>query len=145
MIYSAPLENSHKEILDVFHCNAKPLALGPRLGLDPKHNEFALRIPSCWYLKSLVDPTQPPQHEPIMPNVSWWNIGCVGSPRVGARIGHVDFMLFVSISFALGSQRKRGFQWNMGLTPHAPFVVNIGLTTRPQVETWSCQAPCIVP
>ena len=25
-------------------------------------------------------------------------------------------MLFVSISFALGSQRKRNFQWNMDLT-----------------------------
>ena len=30
-------------------------------------------------------------------------------------VGHVDFMLFVSISFALGSQRERSFQWNMGL------------------------------
>ena len=38
-----------------------------------------------------------------MPNVS-----------IGARVGHVHFMLFVSVSFALGSQRKRGFQWNMG-------------------------------
>ena len=47
-------------------------------------------------------------------NTSQWNIGCVGSPGVGARVGHVHFMLFVSISFALGSQHKRGFQWNMG-------------------------------
>ena len=31
------------------------------------------------------------------------------------RIGDVDFTLFVSISFVLGSQRKRNFQWNMGL------------------------------
>ena len=50
------------------------------------------------------------------PNGTRWNIGCVGSPRVGARIGHVDFMLFVSISFALGSQRKCVFQWNMGFS-----------------------------
>ena len=47
------------------------------------------------------------------PNTSQCNIGCVGSPGVGAPIGHVHFMLFVSISFALGSQRKRSFQWNM--------------------------------
>ena len=47
--------------------------------------------------------------------MSRWNIGCVGSPRFGARVGHVDFMLFVSISFALGSQCERGFWWNMGL------------------------------
>ena len=32
----------------------------------------------------------------------------------GARVGHVHFMLFVSNSFALGSQRERSFQWNMG-------------------------------
>ena len=29
-------------------------------------------------------------------------------------IGHVHFMLFVSISFAIGSQRKCSLQWNMG-------------------------------
>ena len=33
---------------------------------------------------------------------------------IGARIGHVHFIKFVSISFAFGSQHKRGFQWNMG-------------------------------
>ena len=50
------------------------------------------------------------------PNASQWNIGCVGSSGVGAGIGHVHFRLFVSISFAFGSQRKRSFQWNMGLS-----------------------------
>ena len=48
------------------------------------------------------------------PNASQWNIGCVGSPGVGAGIGHVHFMLFVSISLAFGIQRKCSFQWNMG-------------------------------
>ena len=33
------------------------------------------------------------------PNKSQWNMGCIGSPGVGARVGHVHFMLFVSISF----------------------------------------------
>ena len=33
---------------------------------------------------------------------------------VGACIGHEDFMMFVSNSFALGSQRERFFQWHMG-------------------------------
>ena len=50
------------------------------------------------------------------PNASQWNISCVGSPGVGARVGHVHFMLFVSISFALGSQCKPSFQWNMSHT-----------------------------
>ena len=56
---------------------------------------------------------EPPQtqHEP---NMSRWNIGRVGSPWVEARIGHVDLMLFVPISVVLGSQRERGFWWNMG-------------------------------
>ena len=38
------------------------------------------------------------------PNRSRWNIGRVGSSRVGARISHVHFMLFVSISFELATQ-----------------------------------------
>ena len=49
-------------------------------------------------------------------NASQWNIGCVGSSGIGGRIGHVYFKLFVSISFAFGSQCKRSFQWNMGFT-----------------------------
>ena len=49
------------------------------------------------------------------PNPSQWNIGGikssgVGSSDVGARIQHVHFMLFVSISLlALGTQHKRVF------------------------------------
>ena len=34
----------------------------------------------------------------------------------GVCIGHVYFMLFVSISFALGSQHKRNFEWNMNIS-----------------------------
>ena len=60
-------------------------------------------------LKSALPPTR-------NPNASQWNIGCVGSPGIGAGAGHVRFMLFVSISFALGSQHECSFQWNMGLT-----------------------------
>ena len=45
-----------------------------------------------------------PNATPHLPNAnsnaSRWNIGCVGSPGVGACVGHVHFMLFVSISFA---------------------------------------------
>ena len=49
-------------------------------------------------------------------NTSRWNIGRVWSPRIGACIGHVDFMLFVSISCTLDSQREHSFWWNMGLS-----------------------------
>ena len=48
-------------------------------------------------------------------DASRWNIGCIGSPHIGACIGHVHFMSFVSISFVLGSQPKHNFWWNMGL------------------------------
>ena len=37
-------------------------------------------------------------------------------------MGHVDFMLFVSISFALVSQLKFSFQWNMGLSDRVIFL-----------------------
>ena len=47
-------------------------------------------------------------------NASQWNIGCFGSSGVGAHVGHVHFMLFVSILCALGSQGKHNIQWNMG-------------------------------
>ena len=49
------------------------------------------------------------------PDASRWNIGGVGPSIVGAGVGHVLFMLFMSISFAMGTQRKLVFQWNMGL------------------------------
>ena len=49
------------------------------------------------------------------PNASRWNIGDTGSPARGAGVGHIHFMFFVLISFALGSQREPSFQWNMGL------------------------------
>ena len=87
----------------IFHCDGKPFALGPGIGLDHQRHNFALEIPTCWYLKSLkfvLPPTQtlkmaiPPTPTP---NVSRWNIGDVGSPTRGAGVGHVDFMLFVFI------------------------------------------------
>ena len=43
------------------------------------------------------------------PNASRWNIGCVGSLRLGLAL----VMLFVSISVALGRQWEHSFQWNM--------------------------------
>ena len=47
-----------------------------------------------------------------------WNIGDVGSPTQSFRVGHVHFMLFMSISFASGTQRQLVFQWNMGYRVH---------------------------
>ena len=36
-------------------------------------------------------------------------------PMQTFHAGHVHFMLFMSISFASGTQSKLVFQWNMGL------------------------------
>ena len=40
------------------------------------------------------------------PDTSQWNIGGVGPSGIGAGVGHVHFMLLMSISFASGTQRK---------------------------------------
>ena len=97
----------------ILHCNAKPLTFGPCVG--------GLENFLCWDTNMLVSKNpcgrnampDRPKAKPGMPNVSpkasRWNVGCVGSPRIGARVGHVHFMLFVSILFELGTQREPGF------------------------------------
>ena len=109
-------------IKPIFHCNAKPFALGPHIGLDPQLHNFALGIPTCWYLKMLkvaLPPRQnikfalPPRQNP---NMSQRNIGCVGSPMQNFLVGHVHFMLFGVILFMLVTQREPSLQWNMGLS-----------------------------
>ena len=52
------------------------------------------------------------RHPMQNPNVTQWNIGCVGFQTF--CVGHVHFMFFVLISFAIGGQCKPTFQWNMG-------------------------------
>ena len=60
---------------------------------------------------------------------------------VHIRVSHVDFMLFVSILFALGTQRERFFSWNMGFKPifHCdakPFALGTGVGLDPQHHTF---------
>ena len=43
------------------------------------------------------------------PDASQWNIGGVGPSGIGTGVGHVHFMLFMSISFASGTQCKLVF------------------------------------
>ena len=56
-----------------------------------------------------VSPEAKPQRQPVEYRLRW-------VPGVGSMVRHVHFIFFVLISFALGSRRKRSFQWNMGLT-----------------------------
>ena len=53
--------------------------------------------------------TQNPQRETV-------EYRFCGLQTQNSCVGHVHFMLFVSISFAFGGQRKHSFQWNMGLS-----------------------------
>ena len=55
-----------RSLKPIFHCNANPFTLGSR-------DDFALPIPTCWYLKILANPTRPliyPTRPPIYPTRS---------------------------------------------------------------------------
>ena len=108
----------------IFNCKAKPLALGLRDGYGLQREGFPLPISTCWYPKTLACPTRAPntsqycptrayitqrkpQHWPVEYNLRW-------TISRWLCVGHVDFTLLVSCLLALDSQRKCGFQWNMG-------------------------------
>ena len=87
----------------IFHCDAKPFALGPRFGLDPQRHNFALGIPTCWYLKMLKFALPP------TPNLNLPYLQCepqtpvieikvaLGPQPQNSRIGHVHFVHFVCL------------------------------------------------
>ena len=103
----------------------KKVALGPGVGLALQRHYFVLGIPTCWYPKILKFAFPPTQN----PNTTQWNIGCVGSLALGVCVGHVHFIFFVLISFALGSRRKRSFQWNMGLRRRRVRHLTVGIVS----------------
>ena len=82
----------------IFHCNAKPLTLGPIISNASQ---------SCPIRASNAQ--REPQRLPVE-----YSLHSVHESLV--CIGHVQFMLFVSITFPLGSQLKQGFWWNIGFT-----------------------------
>ena len=95
------LHCSHCRLKPIFHCDAKPFALGPGVGLDPPMPQFHIGYTNQ-YIKTLKFALPPTpnlnfvSHRKRTPNASQWNIGCVGSPGFGAGIGHLDFMLLCS-------------------------------------------------
>ena len=62
------------------------------------------------------------RHPTQNPNASRWKIGCVGLQTQNSCVGHVHFILFVSISFALGGQPKHSFSVEYGLKGRAKSV-----------------------
>ena len=80
--------HTKENLKPIFHCHTKPFALGPCVGLDPPMPQ------SCWYLKTLKFALPQAQD----PNVSRWNIGCVGSPT-----SHVQLV----VEYRLKSNSKK--------------------------------------
>ena len=91
----------------IFHCDAKYLASGVGVGQCPRRQNFALDIPTCWYILALPNakiwsPLTPNLKFALpptpTPNASQWNIGGVGLLALAMYIScifHVYFMLFV--------------------------------------------------
>ena len=129
MMNPCHVRHEEESLKPIFHCDAKPFALGPGIGLDTQRLNFALPIPTCWYLKMLKfalppTPTVKFALSPMRnPNASQWNIGCVGSPTQHFCFGHVDFMLFIP-----------GF-FHVGYPTQTLFSVEYGLKVSPKYQT----------
>ena len=73
----------------------KTIRVGSWCWLRPPMPQFCVG-----YLKVLKFALPPMQN----PNVSQWNIGCVGSPTHNFRVGHVHFICFGVDFFRVGSR-----------------------------------------
>ena len=83
----------------IFHCDAKYLASGVGVGQCTRRQNFALEIPTCWYILALPNAkicVSPDAKLKICvsTDASQWNIGGVGS----SGVGHVYFM-YISCIF----------------------------------------------
>ena len=81
----------------IFHQNGNPFILKLCVWYDPQWELFGLLIPTCCYLKSHLYPMSwlaVPAKSDLQ--LEWVECGGVGLARIGACVGHVDFMLSVS-------------------------------------------------
>ena len=94
-------------IKPIFHCDAKSCTLGTFASPNAKDSTFAL--PNTRNTNMLVSlalgELKVAFYPTPTPDTSQWNIGGVGPSGIGAGVGHVHFMLFMSISFASGTHR----------------------------------------
>ena len=103
-IYTINLRFSMCFLKPIFRCTPKALVLGVLSQSRPQRDDFALPIPTCWYPKSLADPTVSLTDQTRGLTDPTWSIA----------LAMEVFFLFLSISFALCSKREYGFWWNMG-------------------------------
>ena len=93
----------------IFPQNVNAFTLGRRVGLDPRHEHCVLPRPTKWFSKTFADSTRtlanPTQtlKGPRRGPTRVVEYGLVGSPCVGIRVGHVNFILFVYFFLALGN------------------------------------------
>ena len=97
------LHDSSSQVLPalkpIFHCDAKYLASGVGVGHCPRRQNFALEIPTCWYILALpnakicVTPDANPMRQSVVYRWCWvfWHWPC---------IFHVYFM-YISCIFHL--------------------------------------------
>ena len=82
----------------ILHCDAKPFASGPGVGLHPQRHTFTLGIPTCSYLKTrktpdakpkiCVLPDAIPKRKPVEYRLRW-------VPMQNSDVGHVHFFFCV--------------------------------------------------
>ena len=87
---NANMDQHFRILKPIIHCDAKYLASGVGIGQCPRRQNFALDIPTCWYIFALpnakicVPPTPNLKFafspKPT-PDTSQWNIGCVWNQR----------------------------------------------------------------
>ena len=94
---------TYRTLKPIFHCDAKYLASGFGVGQCPQRQNFALGIPTCWYLganantlicvlpdakpKICVLPDAKPKRKPVEYTLRW-------VPTQNSGVGHVHFMFF---------------------------------------------------
>ena len=74
----------------------------------------------------------------VTPNAKrQWYIGCVVYRLQNFRVGHLDFMVFVLILFALATQREPSLQWNMGFRLQPQTMPTYWYPKRGQKASWT--------
>ena len=103
----------------------KPFALRPCVGLDIQRDDFALEIPTCWYLKSLTDPTRSPmdpmqaQRKQVEDRLRWiplhWDLAL--AMYISCCLCQVHFRWVANVNAISGGIQAEFFRITDGKTP----------------------------